>query len=89
MGKSKDLLNISNIKFEASRTTSWQTLRDNVEYTSIFVPFLNSLLQQLNDCFQGKTKHAIKRMYLIPINNEKLMSEKEKSKGVLYNWSCK
>ena len=38
------------------------------------------MLQQLNDLFQGKTKDAVKGMYLIPSNNEKLMSEKGKIK---------
>ena len=55
---------------EVPRTASRQTLRDNVEYTSveeyyrrsIFLPFVNSLLQQLNDSFQGKTKNAMKNL---------------------------
>ena len=43
--------------------------------------FVDSLLQQPNVCFQGKVKNAIKGMYLIPSNNEKIMSEKEKIKA--------
>ena len=39
------------------------------------------MLQQLNNRFQSKTKDAIKGMYLIPRNDEKLMSEKEKIKA--------
>ena len=78
--KGKDILNISKIKLEVPRTATRQTLRDDVEYTSIeeyyrcsiFLLFLNSLLQQLNDRFQGKTNHAIKGMYLVPSNNKKL-----------------
>ena len=35
----------------------------------------DSLLQQLNDLFQIKTKDAIKGMNLIPNNNEKLMKK--------------
>ena len=35
---------------------------------TIFIPFLDCLVQQLNDRFQGKTKDAIKGMYLIPSN---------------------
>ena len=67
--------------------------KDNVEHTSIeeryrssiFLPFLDSVLQQLNNRFQSKTKDAIKGMHLIPNNKEKLTSEKEKNKGVLCN----
>ena len=87
--KSKDMLKISKIKLEIPRTASRQTLRNNVEHTSIeeyyrrsvFLPLLDSLLQQLNDRFQGKRKDAIKRMYLITSNNEKVMNEKEKIKA--------
>ena len=43
--------------------------------------FVDSLLQQPNVCFQGKVKNAIKGMCLIPSNNEKVMSEKEKIKA--------
>ena len=87
--KSKDMLKISKIKLEIPRTASRQTLRNNVEHTSIeeyyrrsvFLPLLDSLLQQLNDRFQGKRKDAIKRMYLITSNNEKVMNQKEKIKA--------
>ena len=59
-----------------SRRVSRQNLRDNVEHQkgelyyrrAIFIPFLDCLVQQLNDRFQGKTKDAIKGMYLIPSN---------------------
>ena len=85
----KDMLNICWIfpkKFEIPRTASRQSLRDNVEHTSIqeyyrhsiFLPFLESLLQQLNDRFQCKTKDVIKSINLMPNNYEKLMSEEEK-----------
>lgn len=71
---------ISKTKLEVSRTSFRQPLRDNVEHTyteeyyghSIFRHFLGSLLHQLNDRFQGKTKGAVKGMYLIPSNNKKL-----------------
>ena len=71
---------------EIPRTASRQSLRDNVEHTSIqeyyrhsiFLPFLESLLQQLNDRFQCKTKDVIKSINLMPNNYEKLMSEEEK-----------
>ena len=57
------------------RTVSRQTLRDNVEHENpeqyyrhtVFILFLDCLVQ-LNDLFQGGTKHAIKGMYLIPSN---------------------
>ena len=84
--KSKDMFIISKIKLEVPRTSSKQTLRlhFHVIYSSIeeyyrrsiFLPFLNSLLQQLNDHFQSKTKVVIKGTYLIPSNNEKLMGKK-------------
>ena len=48
---------------------------------SICLSLLESLLQQLSNCFQRKTKDAIKGMYLLPSNNEKLVSEKEKIKA--------
>ena len=35
------------------------------------------------------TKDAIEGLYLIPSNNEKSMTEKEKNKGVLCNWFYK
>ena len=58
------------------RTVSRQTLRDNVEHENaeqyyrrtVFIPFLDRLVQQLKDRFQGKTKDAIKGMYLLPSN---------------------
>ena len=34
----------------------------------VFIPYLDCLVQQLNDRFQGRTKDAIKGMYLIPSN---------------------
>ena len=58
------------------RTVYQQNLQDNVEYENaeqyyhrtLFIPFLDCLVQQLNDRFQGKIKDAIKGMYLIPSN---------------------
>ena len=68
------------ISTDLGTTASRQTLRDKVEHTSkeeyyrrsISLPFLDSLLQQLNDRFQGKTKDAVKGMYLIPSNNDNI-----------------
>ena len=42
----------------------------------LFVPFIDSLLQQLNDRFQGKAKDGIKGMFLIPSNLENIDAEK-------------
>ena len=77
------MLNISKIKLEVQRTALRQTLQDNAELISIeeyykhstFLPFLYSLLQQLNNFFDDKTKDAI-RMYLISSINQTPMSEK-------------
>ena len=75
-------------KLQVPRTASRKTLRDVVHTSieecyrgSICLSLLESLLQQLNNCFQRKTKDAIKEMYLLPSNNEKLVSEKEKIKA--------
>ena len=51
-------------------------MQDNVEHENaeqyyrrtVFIPFLDCFAQQLNDRFQGRTKDAIKGMYLIPSN---------------------
>ena len=56
------------------RTVSPQTLWDNVKpenakqchRRTVFIPFLDCPVQQLNDRFQGRTKDAIKGIYLIP-----------------------
>ena len=58
------------------RTVSRQNLQDKVEHENaeqyyrrtVFISFLDCLVQQVNDPFQGKTKDAIKGMYLIPSN---------------------
>ena len=55
---------------------SRKTLRNNVEHENakqyyrrtVFIPLLDFLVQQLNDRFQGRTKNAIKSMYLVPSN---------------------
>ena len=58
------------------RKVSRKTLRGNVEHENaeqyyrraLFILFLDCLVQQLNNRFQGRTKDAIKGMYLIPSN---------------------
>ena len=55
------------------RTVSWKALRYNVEHENaeqyysrtLFITLLDCLVQQRNDRFQGRTKGAIKGMYLI------------------------
>ena len=57
-------------------TVSRQNLRDNVDHKTaeqnyrctVFIPFLDCLVQQLNARFQGKTKDAIMGMYFVPSN---------------------
>ena len=55
------------------RTVSWKALWYNVEHENaeqcyrrtLFITLLDCLVQQRNDRFQGRTKGAIKGMYLI------------------------
>ena len=57
-------------------TVSRLTLRDNVKHSNaeqyycrtVFIPFLDFLVQQLNDPMQGRSKDAVKSIYLIPSN---------------------
>ena len=82
--KCETMANLSNVILDVPRTVSRQTLRANVEHDtpeeyyrrSIFVPFIDSLLQQLNDRFQGKAKDGIKGMFLVPSNLENIDAEK-------------
>ena len=51
-------------------------MKENVEHENaeqyychtVFILFLDCLVQQLNDRFQGKIKDAFKGMYLVPSN---------------------
>ena len=53
-----------------SRTVSRQNLQENVKYENaeqyyrrtVFIPFLDFFVQQLNDRFQGKTNDTINGM---------------------------
>lgn len=62
------------------RVVGRQTLRSNVETQnledyfriSIFLPFLDHLISQLEDRFSGRSQDAIKALYLLPKNLGKL-----------------
>ena len=62
------------------RIVGRQTLRSNVEAESleeyfrrsIFLPFLDHLISQLEDRFSGRSQDAIKALYLLPKNLGKL-----------------
>ena len=74
--KCQDMTSLADTTITVPRTVSRQNLRDNVEHENaeqyyrrtVFIPFLDCLVQQLNDRFQAKTKDTIKVMYLIPSN---------------------
>ena len=61
-------------KLKVPRVNSRQIYGSNVELTTleeycrrtIFVPFMDGLIQQLNDRFNGTTKSAMSEIYLIP-----------------------
>ena len=73
------MADLSNAPLTVTRIVQRQTLRANVEHDtpeeyyrrSIFIPFVDCLLQQLHDRFQRKTKNCIKGIFLIPSNLEK------------------
>ena len=74
--KCQDMAASADTTMTVLRTVYWQTLWDNVEHENaeqyyrhtIFIPLLDRLVQQLNDCFHGRTKDTIKGMHLIPNN---------------------
>ena len=74
--KSQAMAALADTTITVPRTVSRQNLQDKVELENaeqyyrrtVFISFLDCLVQQLNDRFQGKTKDAIKGMYLIPSN---------------------
>ena len=67
-------------KLELPRVNVRQNYRSNVEFTRpeeyyrhrIFIPFIDTLIQQLNERFSGETKGAMSGMYVIPSLIEKL-----------------
>ena len=76
ISKYQDMAALADTNITILRTVSRQNLRDNVEHENaeqyyhrtVLIPVLYCLVQQLNDRFQGKTKDAVKGMYLIPSN---------------------
>ena len=88
--KCETMANLSNVAITVPRIVQRQTLRANFDhYTpekyyrrSIFIPFVDCLLQQLHDRFQGKTKKGIciKGIFLIPSNLENINIEVNKIK---------
>ena len=70
------MTNFSNVSLAVLRTVQCQTMRSNVEHNSpeeyfrrsIFLPFLDGLLQELQYRFQGKSKDCIKAIVLVPSN---------------------
>ena len=86
--KCETMANLSNVAITVPRIVQRQTLRANFDHyipekyyrRSIFIPFVDCLLQQLHDRFQGKTKNCIKGIFLIPSNLENTNTEVNKIK---------
>ena len=84
--KCETMTNLSNLT--VPRIVQRQTLQANVENDtpeeyyrrSIFISFVDCLLQQLHDRFQGKAKNCIKGIFLIPSNLENKNAEVNKIK---------
>ena len=78
--KCTKMAELSRNKLEVPRVNARQIYRSNVDFTTteeyyrrtVFIPFIDSLIQQLNERFSGKTKTAMSGMYLIPGVIEKL-----------------
>ena len=70
------MADFSDVSIAVPRTVQRLTMRSNVEHTLpegyfrrlIFLPFLDGLLQELHDHFQGKSKDCIKAIVLVPSN---------------------
>ena len=70
------MANFSDASIAVPRTVQRQTMCSNVEHNSpeeyfrrsIFLPFLDGLLQELHDRFQGKSKDWMKAIVLVPSN---------------------
>ena len=68
------------IQMTKPRNCSKQTMRSNIPATkaptyfrrTIFIPFLDGMLNQLRDRFQGMSALAIQGLILIPSNFQKL-----------------
>lgn len=83
--QAKDMAAKVGVEINMPRTAGRQTLRSNVEASSIeeywrrtiFVPFIDCLVSQLEERFQGRNTSAVKAVKLLPKNLEKLMPEDE------------
>ena len=70
------MANIKDVLIAVPRIKQRQTMRSNVEHNSpekyfrrsIFLPVLDSLLQELHDRFEGKSNDCIKAIVLVPSN---------------------
>ena len=84
--KCETMANLSNLT--VPRIVQRQTLQANVENDTpeeyyrrlIFISFVDCLLQQLHDRFQGKAENCIKGISLIPSNLENKNAEVNKIK---------
>ena len=64
-------------------------MRSNVEFDSpeeyyrrsIYIPFLDGSLQELQVCFQGKAKDCVKIMFLIPSHLQSFDAEANSEKN--------
>ena len=82
------MANLSNVALTVPRIVQRQSRRANVEHDtpeeyygrSILIPFVDCLLQQLHDRFQGKTKDSIQGIFLIHSNLENFNAEVNKIK---------
>lgn len=85
--KMKIMAKKGNVKISKPRTCGRQTLRSNTASKTpasyfrrtVFIPFLDNLLQQIDTRFNGLTEAALLGLLLIPVNVHKLDSpSKEK-----------
>lgn len=96
-GSLKDKMNAmaktAGVKITIPRVCGRQTLRSNVQSKgplayfrrSIFVPFLDGLLDQMANRFSGLSKSAVFGLLLIPVNLDKL--DKSSSSKVIQHYS--
>ena len=84
--KMKKMSNHGGVEISMPRRCGRQTLCSNIKAKktityfrrAIFLPFLDSLLQQLQNRFEGLSVHALQGLLLIPSNLEKLEETPEK-----------
>lgn len=82
-GKATSMSNAAGVSISVPRTCAKQTLRSNTSgknpstfyRRTVFVPFLDSLLQQLGDRFEGLSAHALQGIMLMPNMVQKLTSD--------------